>query len=464
MRFFTITIVVLHCYFTDVSAQNLVPNPSFENYKKLPCRLNEFFIQDLLANWVQPIPTSTDYWRTDINISCDLNPSRTNWQAKTSSAMTGIITATIFKDFKDEYKEYLEVKLSQPLIQNKLYCGEFYVFNRNTINALGPSDILESNNLSMGFSETLVFYPVSTNQPDNLTYPSWAKITEPKVIPTDSQWHRVEGCFVADKSYQYLLIGNFHSINQTTVTRKTFGNDFAYAYHFIDDVSLVGLPYNPPALADQVTFCYNENSITLDATSDGATGYTWQDGTKESKFVVTKRQTGSYSVVISYGSFTYKHTFLVEYIPSIDIGADTLLCRGESITLKVNHPIKDYLWFDQSTDSEKVISSEGTYWVEIVSPCVVRDTIEVKYIDCPGFVPNVFTPNGDEYNQKFVIENVDNRDWALLVFNRWGAKVYEDNRYKNNWDGSNLPPGVYYYSLQSVSLDKKVSGWVQIVR
>lgn len=130
----------------------------------------------------------------------------------------------------------------------------------------------------------------------------------------------------------------------------------------------------------------------------------------------------------------------------------------------MNHPIKEYLWFDQSNDSIKVISSEGSYWVEVISQCVVRDTIEVKFIDCPGFVPNVFTPNGDEYNQAFVIQHIDNRDWGLQVFNRWGAKVYEDKLYKNNWDGSNLSQGVYYYVLQSISLNKKVNGWVQIIR
>jgi gliding motility-associated-like protein len=459
-----IFLVVMYWNLTTVKAQNLVPNPSFENYKKLPCKVNEFSIQDVLENWVRPIPASSDYWRTDIGITCDLNPNRLSRQTRTGSAMTGIIAATIFKDFKAESKEYLEVKLNQALTQNKLYCGEFYTFNRNTPNALGPSDILESNNLSMAFSDTLVFYPVSTNPPDNLTYPSWIRITEPKVIRTDNQWHRIEGCFVADKNYQYLLIGNFQSVNKTQVIRKTFGNDFAFAYHFIDDVSLMELPYNPPALADQLTFCHSENSITLDATSDGATGYTWQDGSTGSKFVVTKKQTGSYSVTISYGDFTYKHTYRVEYVPDIDLGPDTLLCRGETITLKVNHPIKEYFWFDQSSDSIKVISSEGSYWVDVVSQCVVRDTIEIKYIDCPGFVPNVFTPNGDEHNQTFVIENIENRDWGLQIFNRWGAKVYEDKEYKNNWDGSNLSAGVYYYLLHSVSLNKKINGWVHVIK
>jgi len=316
----------------------------------------------------------------------------------------------------------------------------------------------------MAFSDTLVYYPVSSNPPDKLNYPTWVKITEPMIISTDNQWHRVEGCFVADKNYEYLLIGNFHSIESTEVIRKTFGNDFAFAYYFIDDVSLFELPHNPPNLSDTVTFCHDEDFVILDATSDGASDYTWQDGSKGPQFIVTQKQTNSYQVTISYGDFTYKHIFQVQYINNIDLGPDTLLCRGETITLKVNHPLKEYLWFDHSNDSIKVISAEGTYWVDVISQCAVRDTIEIKYIDCPGFVPNVFTPNSDEYNQVFVIENIDNRDWSLQVFNLWGMKVYETKRYKNDWDVSDLSSGVYYYLLHSISLNKSIKGWVHIIR
>lgn len=467
MRFCINTLLVIMCWsLINVRAQNLVPNSSFENHKKLPCNLSVFLIHDMLENWTQPIPTSTDYWRTDIDMGCYLNPKRINRQTRTGSAMAGIITATIFKDFKDEYKEYLEIKLNQRLIKNKLYCGEFYAYDRNVVgDILNPTtDILESNNVSMAFSDTLIFYPISPNPPDNLIYPSSVKITEPKVIPANNQWHRIEGCFVADKDYEYLLIGNFHSINETQVVRKTFGNDIAGTYYFIDDVSLIELPYNPPTLADQITFCSTDNYIILNATSDGATGYTWQDGSAESQFIVTQKQTGSYKVTISYGDFTYKHTFNVQYIPDIDLGADTLLCRGETITLKVNHPFKEYLWSDQSNDSIKFISSEGIYWVDVISSCVVQDTIEIKYIDCPGFVPNVFTPNGDKYNQALVIENIDNRNWGLQVFNRWGVIVYQSKQYKNDWDGSSLSSGIYYYLLHSTSLKKEIKGWVHIIR
>ena len=63
----------------------------------------------------------------------------------------------------------------------------------------------------------------------------------------------------------------------------------------------------------------------------------------------------------------------------------------------------------------------------------------------PVIIPNVMTPNGDEQNDLFVIQNL--MDWQyreLIVMNRWGQVVYYNNDYKNNWDGNNLADGVYF--------------------
>jgi gliding motility-associated-like protein len=78
--------------------------------------------------------------------------------------------------------------------------------------------------------------------------------------------------------------------------------------------------------------------------------------------------------------------------------------------------------------------------------------------------PNVFTPNGDDRNDRFYIESADGgREFAdiqLSVFNRWGQIVYEDDKFgfRNNanqgWDGSNIytgqqvSDGVYYYTVK----------------
>lgn len=81
--------------------------------------------------------------------------------------------------------------------------------------------------------------------------------------------------------------------------------------------------------------------------------------------------------------------------------------------------------------------------------------------------PNVFSPNGDGKNEKFVIGGIEKYPGAKLqVFNRWGSQVYRSNDYRNNWNGSDLNEGTYFYILEVNKPDgmKSYKGWVLIVR
>lgn len=64
-------------------------------------------------------------------------------------------------------------------------------------------------------------------------------------------------------------------------------------------------------------------------------------------------------------------------------------------------------------------------------------------------IPNVITPNGDGYNDRFVIKGIElfsqNR---LTIINRWGNHVYEQQNYANTWDGNGLLEGTYFYILE----------------
>ncbi|MDZ7740354.1 MAG: gliding motility-associated C-terminal domain-containing protein [Bacteroidota bacterium] len=74
------------------------------------------------------------------------------------------------------------------------------------------------------------------------------------------------------------------------------------------------------------------------------------------------------------------------------------------------------------------------------------------------FLPNAFTPNGDGKNDELVFTVEDDRgnpriinyyyrSNELVVFNRYGKKVFKATNYENDWDGDNLPQGVYYFVL-----------------
>ena len=64
-------------------------------------------------------------------------------------------------------------------------------------------------------------------------------------------------------------------------------------------------------------------------------------------------------------------------------------------------------------------------------------------------VPNVFTPNGDGINDYFEIKKLENYvSNELVIYNRWGKKVYERFNYQNDWDGNGLEDGTYYFVIK----------------
>lgn len=81
--------------------------------------------------------------------------------------------------------------------------------------------------------------------------------------------------------------------------------------------------------------------------------------------------------------------------------------------------------------------------------------------------PNVFTPNGDGFNDMFVIKNIEdigpNR---LVILTANGVKVFEANNYQNNWDALNVADGTYYYVFETKSngASKTFRGAIQIIR
>jgi gliding motility-associated-like protein len=107
----------------------------------------------------------------------------------------------------------------------------------------------------------------------------------------------------------------------------------------------------------------------------------------------------------------------------------------------------------------------------------ITDSIVVKLVNL--LIPNVFTPNGDGYNDKFKMIDKDNKtqlDFDLLevyqsdvlvIFDRWGKKVFEKNDYRGGeWDGGRLPDGVYYYYFKGHGpySDEIYKGSVTILR
>lgn len=64
-------------------------------------------------------------------------------------------------------------------------------------------------------------------------------------------------------------------------------------------------------------------------------------------------------------------------------------------------------------------------------------------------VHNVFTPNGDGKNDTFTIDNLSSfEENQLTIVNRWQSTVYQTKNYKNDWNGSELSDGTYFYIIK----------------
>jgi gliding motility-associated-like protein len=80
--------------------------------------------------------------------------------------------------------------------------------------------------------------------------------------------------------------------------------------------------------------------------------------------------------------------------------------------------------------------------------------------------PNIITPNNDGYNDKFVVKGLEHfLHVELVIYNRWGTKIYESSNYQNNWDGEGRSDGVYYYVLRTtVGQQAEYTGTITILQ
>ncbi len=103
---------------------------------------------------------------------------------------------------------------------------------------------------------------------------------------------------------------------------------------------------------------------------------------------------------------------------------------------------------------------------------VLQDTVIVVQPPLDSlelFIPNLFTPNADGYNDTWVISDLDQyNDTYVMIINREGQIVFEDFDYQNTWDGAfngdPLPEATYYYLINLDAGEKIFKGAVSILR
>ncbi|MGP8216114.1 MAG: gliding motility-associated C-terminal domain-containing protein [Bacteroidia bacterium] len=151
------------------------------------------------------------------------------------------------------------------------------------------------------------------------------------------------------------------------------------------------------------------------------------------------------------------------YFDNTSTGADSWYWTfGNDNSSDIQFPYQQYM-----TDGKY----EVYLYVSNAKGC--RDSVEeIVYVKDTLYVPNVFTPGVTGSNGAFHITAGSMKEYDLIIYNRWGEKIFESNSPNIDWTGTSdagvaEPDGTYYYILTASDYDGKtynLKGYVQLIR
>jgi len=228
------------------------------------------------------------------------------------------------------------------------------------------------------------------------------------------------------------------------------------------------------------TFVCKSSSYVFNAGNNFA-DYLWQDGSVNSTFIAT--QPGTYWVKvtdINHCSNADTASILgIKDLPQNFLADTAVICTGYIKQLNAIGTWVSYKWFDSTTTSFVNITSPGFYWLEVTDKngCSAVDSIKVTAKDdcvLGIYFPNAFTPNHDGKNDVFkpIVYGYFDK-FHLVIYNRWGQKIFETSDPAKGWDGtfegklqdSNTFVWYAQYHLSiSTEKEKTAKGTVTLVR
>lgn len=226
------------------TGENLVYNPSFEEHRSCPTKIDALGVMREADAWWQPTGGSSDYFNSCGGRECSVPRNKMGIQtAHSGQAYCGIYCS------QELYREYLQTELKTPLVAGKRYkvsfkaslaeksphavatLGALLTRERVTDTARGILMNRETSDLEGHGSQSIAVYfePQVVNAVEN-------------VIDDTKGWTLVSGEMTAEGGERFLTIGNFHPFNKShTIATQGTNTILPGAYYYIDDVEVVCL-------------------------------------------------------------------------------------------------------------------------------------------------------------------------------------------------------------------------------
>lgn len=374
----------------SLCAQNLVPNPSFENVDCSKFSTGFYKMNDVIP-WRNPTKGLSSYFNSCIPDQGFTTPKAIyGYQVpRTGNAYAGIIAYEKYLPPPPFVLDYIQVKLDSSLKPCVKYNITFYVSLADT-SGLGVTPIGAYVSDSAISRTDYSNFPVTPQVRSDTTKP----------IMDTVGWTKISGNFIAKGGEQYLTIGNFsNDVNSKIDTNNRNTQYYADAYYYVDDVSVTEIHTIHPKADAGKNVRINEGEVVTIGTAIDTTGIkiNWQP--------VQGLNNSTVPQPLASPSVTTTYTL-------------TLTEAGGC-------------------------TSTSTVTVAVWINC--NDERDV-------FIPNVFSPNNDGKNDVLAIEGngLANIYWG--IYDRWGNLVFEAYDNAHSWDGTKkgnpVEAGVYSYYLR----------------
>ncbi|MFN5417628.1 MAG: gliding motility-associated C-terminal domain-containing protein [Flavobacteriia bacterium] len=193
-------------------------------------------------------------------------------------------------------------------------------------------------------------------------------------------------------------------------------------------------------------------------------GHTYQWSTTETSPIINVGP-GTYDVELIYNTCTLRDTITILPLdpPQLQLEADYTICPDESITLSplVAAYYDSIVWSDGTQNipfiyNDNIIMFDTVFITATAYGCgQVTDSIAiyVENCNCIIYVPNTFTPDGNEFNNTFGITHLcDFLAFEFSIYNRWGELIFVSYDPNFAWDGTGpdgsvLQDGSYTWTM-----------------
>ncbi|GGC35281.1 hypothetical protein GCM10011386_29280 [Parapedobacter defluvii] len=223
-------------------------------------------------------------------------------------------------------------------------------------------------------------------------------------------------------------------------------------------VRFVAPPVAQIKAADEGPLCYGTSTtLTADHAAGETYAYRWSTG--ETSRSIEVSNPGVYTLVLTNAAGCSDTTEIdlpvYDPIPAPQI-RDTVLCSAAHETIRMEAPAgyRAYRWNGGANSGRYFdVSAPGIYSLEVQDEkgCTVTTTFEVRPYCEDILIPNTFSPNGDNFNDTWIIGGLEDVAAVVTVFDRNGQIVFQSHGYGVPWDGLYkgrlVPVGAYYYHI-----------------